>query len=225
MSAEDKKKEADKAFYAFVQAIEQEKMYFFMLAIQTDNPVLVVKSPSSNTEMKKFLGYEWVNRKGSEGIKYLNVTTTSDSEDDEGNEAEDDTMQQISGIESINTCLFKPGDYDNADKINYLIRQNFMGEEFGIPDSIADFTTTAKLVDMIDFRLTSFDKRLRTTVNIEVEFQSKYPSIKLGDMCQMIVAGGDKPDVFSKEKTLQCNIPVYSNGVTDKGAHPTNPVE
>ena len=70
---------------------------------------------------------------------------------------------------------------------------------------------------MIDFRLTSFDKRLRTTVNIEVEFQSKYPSIKLGDMCQMIVAGGDKPDVFSKEKTLQCNIPVYSNGVTDKG--------
>ena len=217
LSAEDKKKEADKAFYAFVQAIEQEKMYFFMLAIQTDNPVLVVKSPSSNTEMKKFLGYEWVNRKGSEGIKYLNVTTTSDSEDDEGNEAEDDTMQQISGIESINTCLFKPGDYDNADKINYLIRQNFMGEEFGIPDSIADFTTTAKLVDMIDFRLTSFDKRLRTTVNIEVEFQSKYPSIKLGDMCQMIVAGGDKPDVFSKEKTLQCNIPVYSNGVTDKG--------
>lgn len=217
LSAEDKKKEANKAFYAFVQAIEQEKMYFFMLAIRTDNPVLIVKSPSSNTEMKKFLGYEWVNRKGSEGIKYLNVATTSDSEDDEGNEAEDDTMQQISGIESINTCLFKPGDYDNADKINYLIRQNFMGEEFGIPDSIADFTTTAKLVNMIDFRLTSFDKRLRTIVNIEVEYQSKYPSIKLGDMCQMIVAGGDKPDVFSKEKTLQCNIPVYSNGVTDKG--------
>lgn len=217
LSAEDKKKEANKAFYAFVQAIEQEKMYFFMLAIRTDNPVLIVKSPSSNTEMKKILGYEWVNRKGSEGIKYLNVATTSDSEDDEGNEAEDDTMQQISGIESINTCLFKPGDYDNADKINYLIRQNFMGEEFGIPDSIADFTTTAKLVNMIDFRLTSFDKRLRTIVNIEVEYQSKYPSIKLGDMCQMIVAGGDKPDVFSKEKTLQCNIPVYSNGVTDKG--------
>ena len=217
LSAEDKKKEADKAFYAFVKAIEQEKMYFFMLAIQTDNPVLVVKSPSSNTEMKKFLGYEWVNRKGSEGIKYLNVTTTSDSEDDEENEAEDDTMQQISGIESINTCLFKPGDYDNPEKINYLIRQNFLGEEFGISDSIADFATTAKLVNMIDFRLTSFDKRLRTTVNIEVEYQSKYPSIKLGDMCQMIVAGGDKPDVFSKEKTLQCNIPVYSNGVTDKG--------
>ena len=33
--------------------------------------VLVVKSPSDNKEQKNFLGYEWVEQKGSEGIKYF----------------------------------------------------------------------------------------------------------------------------------------------------------
>lgn len=28
-----------------MKAIEREKMYFFMLAVQTENPVLLVKSP------------------------------------------------------------------------------------------------------------------------------------------------------------------------------------
>ena len=32
-------------------------------------------------------------------------------------------------------------------------------------------------------------------------------------------AGGDKPDVFSKVKSSVCNIPVYSNGVTDDGLY------
>ena len=61
LSADEKKKEADRTFYAFVKAIEREKMYFFMLAVQTENPVLLVKSPlpkknESNEKIKKFLG-------------------------------------------------------------------------------------------------------------------------------------------------------------------------
>jgi len=32
-------------------------------------------------------------------------------------------------------------------------------------------------------------------------------------------AGGDKPDIFSKVKSSVCNIPVYSNGVTDDGLY------
>lgn len=30
-------------------------------------------------------------------------------------------------------------------------------------------------------------------------------------------AGGDKPDAFSEEKTNECSIPVFANGVSDKG--------
>lgn len=187
LSEDDKQKEADKAFYAFVKAIEQEKMYFFVLAVQTDTPVLLVKSPSTNAEMKKFLGYEWVNRKGSEGIKYLNVATTSESDDDEGNEAEDDTMQQISGIESINTCLFKPKDYDNTEKINYLIRQNFLGEEFEVASELEDYVDQHRVVDLIDFSRTAFDKTIKTTpVLAYPKFETTLPTEKLGEIAPLV---------------------------------------
>ena len=223
LSAEEKKKEADKAFYAFVKAIEREKMYFFMLAVQTENPVLLVKSPlpkknESNEKIKKFLGYEWINRKGHEGIHYLNVGAAPSDEDcDDENETEDDTMQEISGINAINTCLFNPVDYNDINKINYLIRQNFQGRELSIPSSLDTFVNTSMLTDLVDFRTTSFNKCLRTTGNVNVEYNSKYPSIKLNDMCLEITAGGDKPVVFSKEQTPKCKVPVFSNGVTNNG--------
>lgn len=223
LSAEENKKEADKAFYAFVKAIEREKMYFFMLAVQTETPVLLVKSPlpkknESNEKIKKFLGYEWINRKGHEGIHYLNVGAAPSDEDcDDENETEDDTMQEISGINAINTCLFNPVDYNDINKINYLIRQNFQGRELNIPSSLDTFVNTSMLTDLVDFRTTSFNKCLRTTGNVNVEYNSKYPSIKLNDMCLEITAGGDKPVVFSKEQTPKCKVPVFSNGVTNNG--------
>lgn len=223
LSAEENKKEADKAFYAFVKAIECEKMYFFMLAVQTETPVLLVKSPlpkknESNEKIKKFLGYEWINRKGHEGIHYLNVGAAPSDEDcDDENETEDDTMQEISGINAINTCLFNPVDYNDINKINYLIRQNFQGRELNIPSSLDTFVNTSMLTDLVDFRTTSFNKCLRTTGNVNVEYNSKYPSIKLNDMCLEITAGGDKPVVFSKEQTPKCKVPVFSNGVTNNG--------
>lgn len=223
LSAEEKEKEADKAFYTFVKAIEREKMYFFMLAVQTENPVLLVKSPlpkknESNEKVKKFLGYEWINRKGHEGIHYLNVGAAPSDEDcDDENETEDDTMQEISGINAINTCLFNPVDYNDINKINYLIRQNFQGRELNIPSSLDTFVNTSMLTDLVDFRTTSFNKCLRTTGNVNVEYNSKYPSIKLNDMCLEITAGGDKPVVFSKEQTPKCKVPVFSNGVTNNG--------
>lgn len=223
LSAEENKKEADKAFYAFVKAIEREKMYFFMLAVQTETPVLLVKSPlpkknESNEKIKKFLGYEWINRKGHEGIHYLNVGAAPSDEDcDDENETEDDTMQEISGINAINTCLFNPVDYNDINKINYLIRQNFQGRELNIPSSLDTFVNTSMLTDLVDFRTTSFNKCLRTTGNVNVEYNSKYPSIKLNDMCLEITAGGDKPVVFSKEQTPKCKVPVFSNGVTNDG--------
>lgn len=73
------------------------------------------------------------------------------------------------------------------------------------------------LTDLVDFRTTSFNKCLRTTGNVNVEYNSKYPSIKLNDMCLEITAGGDKPVVFSKEQTPKCKVPVFSNGVTNNG--------
>lgn len=205
LSEEDKQKEANKSFYSFVKSIEREKMYFFVLAVQTENPVLLVKSPSSNAEMKKFLGYEWVNRKGSEGIKYLNVATTSDSDDEDGYEAEDDTMQQISGIDSINTCLFKPDEYENNEKINFLIRQNFLGEYVEVAEDIEEYVDQHRLVDLIDFTRTAFDKTIKTNpVLAYPKFETSLKTEKLGEIAP-----------FVTEKVEYSSIPADSYISTD----------
>ena len=205
LSEEDKQKEANKSFYSFVKSIEREKMYFFVLAVQTENPVLLVKSPSSNAEMKKFLGYEWVNRKGSEGIKYLNVATTSDSDDEDGYETEDDTMQQISGIDSINTCLFKPDEYENNEKINFLIRQNFLGESVDVAEDLEEYVDQHRLVDLIDFTRTAFDKTIKTNpVLAYPKFETSLNTEKLGEIAP-----------FVTEKVEYSSIPADSYISTD----------
>lgn len=188
LSAEEKEKETDKAFYAFVKAIEREKMYFFMLAVQTEMPVLLVKSPlpkknESNEKIKKFLGYEWINRKGHEGIHYLNVgTAVSDEDSDDGTEIEDDTMQEISGIESIVTPLFNPNKLNDVNRINALIRANFIGESMVIPDGLFENVSTLCLTNIIDFKHTGFNKSFRTKAIREFKYMTKWNLIPLGKL-------------------------------------------
>lgn len=56
-------------FYDFAQEIEREKIQYFA---QTYNQTtLIISAPDDNAEQKKFLGYDWSNRKGDEGIKIL----------------------------------------------------------------------------------------------------------------------------------------------------------
>jgi type I RM system S subunit len=42
---------------------------------------------------------------------------------------------------------------------------------------------------------------------------------KLSEVCVTILAGGDKPSVFSKIKTNKCNIPIYANAVALNGLY------
>ncbi len=48
--------------------LEKDKLYYYMLASEQENSVIVVNAPSSKDDIKRYLGYEWSNRKGSEGI-------------------------------------------------------------------------------------------------------------------------------------------------------------
>ena len=41
----------------------------------------------------------------------------------------------------------------------------------------------------------------------------------LYNICEKISAGGDKPEIFSETKTIECNIPIYSNGIKDNGLY------
>lgn len=156
-----KKTEKDKALRNFIISIEREKIYIFLLAFTVDTPVLIVKSPSKTAAIKKFLGYEWSDSKGNEGIKYLHLTTSKSENDDEGDD--DDTVQQIRGINGIRTPLFNPDNLYDPEKINTLIRKNFLGEDVVIPEDLSEVISQARLVDMISFKQTAFDKSIKTS--------------------------------------------------------------
>ncbi len=180
LSEDEKKKQETKVFMHFVIAIEKEKVYYFILAKTTPNPVVIVKSPSTTTSIKQFLGYEWSDTKGNEGIKYLNVSAQGSS-DDEGNGEDDDTMQQIDGIKGIQTPLFNPQDLEDYLKINSIIRQNFANGEIFVPDELMDYVEVYDLADLIEFKRTDFSKAIKTTPVLSYpQIQSKYPLEKLG---------------------------------------------
>lgn len=180
LSEDEKKRQETKAFLQFVIVIEKEKVYYFILAKTTPNPVVIVKSPSGTTNIKRFLGYEWSDSKGNEGIKYLNVSTQSTS-DDEGNGEDDDTMHQIEGIKGIQTPLFNPQDLEDDLKINSIIRQNFANGEVSVPDELMDYVEVYDLADLIDFKRADFSKSIKTTPVLSYpQIQSKYPLEKLG---------------------------------------------
>ena len=138
----DQQAELDKRLLNYLTNIEKDKLYYFMLTqynAEVDNkarPLLVVKSPSDNKEQKKFLGYEWSSAKGNEGLSYLGGDTVFD----------------------INTPLFDPKNRENSEKISYVIRQNFNGEQVNIPEHLTPFVSQVYLHDVLDFSRKEFNK-------------------------------------------------------------------
>ena len=188
MTKEERAAFEKKTFYDFVAAIEKEKLYFFLL-IFTNQDVLIVKSPEKDA-IKKFLGYEWSDTKGSEGIKYINVKVEKNTNDDE---SVDDTMQQLKGIDSINTPLFNPKDFNDNTKINVLIRKSFLKQNITIPADLTPYVKLVSLVDMLDFSRSTFDKVIKTSVTKKVEVKSKWELVKLGDVAEISRGASPRP--------------------------------
>ncbi|EAL6990455.1 SAM-dependent DNA methyltransferase, partial [Campylobacter jejuni] len=128
--SKDKQDLEDKAFLAYAQAIEKDKLLYFSLSLNQE--VLIIKSPSDIKEQKKFLGYEWSNRKGDEGLKELH--------------------------EPYLSPLFERGNPQNETKLNTLIYKSFLNTLDVIPQELQTYATKARLVDMIDFEKVEFNK-------------------------------------------------------------------
>ncbi|MCU9999184.1 N-6 DNA methylase [[Pasteurella] aerogenes] len=193
----DKSEQADelqKETIDFIKQKEREKLYYFLLACDNKNEVLVVKSPADSKANKAFLGYEWSSAKGNEGIKYLGVSGGDDEEN----------INRNQGIYQINTPLFNPNDLSDTTKINYYIRQQFMGEDAPISESHQPFVSRLRLIDMLDFSRTSFDKTLRTSVQKKVEIKSRFPLVKLGEVATIIkgVTYEKTDQVFERTKNI-----------------------
>ncbi|MBA2881796.1 type I restriction-modification system DNA methylase subunit [Desulfosalsimonas propionicica] len=193
LSKKDQQDEMEGKFITYIQNIEKEKLYYFILTSLNPTQTVIVRSPSSNAEMKKFLGYEWSSAKGNEGIKYLGGQTVTIEKDEEGEEVleQDDkrVLENLLNLDNIQTPLYDPGNLSNPEKINSLIRANFNGETVHIPEELNDYVTTAWLTDMLDFSRKEFNKAISLTPKKASMVESKWELVKLDEIAE-IVSGG-----------------------------------
>lgn len=205
-SEKDREVEGNKWVDDFCRVIEKEKLFYFMLALSNPCPVVVSKCPTDKTEEKAtkkeklFLGYEWSGAKGSEGIKYLNSKSVSD----------DDWISKNDGINSIVTPLFNPKNYADSEKINDLIRKNFSSEEIVIPDSLSEYVKVYRLVDMLDFSKTEFDKVLKTS-GIESRIGQKLYKYSTDSLANILgKVDGNTTKIEASEIQAEGKIPVVT---------------
>lgn len=199
-----------KRFVNYLQGIEKDKLYYFVLA--AENPkVLIVKCPTDNKDQKTFLGYEWSSAKGNEGIKYINQSNASaDINDTETQEF----IQKTQGIHNINTPLYNPNNrYDNQ-KINQYIQQNFLGNQLPITENLSPYLAYYNLTDMLDFGRVGFNKQILTTPKKLSAITSKWEIERIENLCEI----GRGRVISQKEIESKKGIyPVYSSQTSNEG--------
>lgn len=159
-TAEEQSEALTQHLIAYLQKIEKEKIYYFILAHEQENKVLIVNAPSTKKEQKQFLGYAWSEAKGREGIKYAGNAKT---------------------VNDIVTPLFDPKNLDDTLKINTAIKNNFIGET---TDPLPEYCHYAKLTDMLNFSGVDFDKIISLNPKQNIDIQTKWDLVKLGDVVE-----------------------------------------
>ncbi|TNB56274.1 restriction endonuclease subunit S [Campylobacter helveticus] len=180
--SKDKDTLAYNAFLAYARAIEKDKLLYFSLSL--NQAPIIIKAPSDNKEQKKFLGYEWSNRKGDEGLKELHSPYLSP--------------------------LFEKDNPHNPNKLAHLVRQAFVSADMGgvrglgrekasqiesnpIPQDLSPYAFKAKLIDMLDFSKVDFNKAISLNpINSQGEGKTqnpfencKYELVKLGEVAKI----------------------------------------
>ena len=62
-------------------------------------------------------------------------------------------------------------------------------------------------------------KKAAADDDIEAPFEipESWEWVTINEICSSIIAGGDKPDMFSVSKTKECSFPVYANAIQNDG--------
>jgi type I restriction enzyme M protein len=159
--------ELSKRYLAYAQTIERDKLYYFVMASDQKNSVLVIRSPNDSKTIKQFLGYDWSTSKGDEGIKLI---------------------KDVHGHHL--TPLYDEIDRNNAVKLNHCVSNNFEGSLKTIPDELSSFASMTRLVDILDFSRVVFEKQIVLTSKKSIHLlSSRFPMEKLVDLSLMLRRG------------------------------------
>ena len=180
------KSKNDKEFWTKLLETEKEKLFYFILAYP--QKVVLVKSGEKDAE-KRFLGYEFSNRRGSEGIH---------------------PIQRGKNIEDC-TQLFDADIFDNPTKASTYIYKAFAGDyDFPIDEAMQNNVSRHDLVDMLTFDRVEFEKNISLSVKKKVKFENIWNTEKLVFLSE--ISEIKKGTSITKEKTKEGNIPVVAGG-------------
>ncbi|WP_444626656.1 N-6 DNA methylase [Flavobacterium columnare] len=155
----------DKEFWSLLLDREAEKLFYFIIAYP--QKVVLVKSGEKDAE-KRFLGYEFSNRRGSEGIH---------------------PIQRGKHIEDC-TQLFDAEVFDNPTKASTYIYKAFAGDyDFAIDKAMQNNVSRHNLVDMLTFDRVEFEKNISLSVKKKVNIESKWELKKLGEILETLESG------------------------------------
>ena len=134
--------------------IERDKLLYFILAYPQK---LVLVKTGDKKEEKRFLGYEFSNRRGSEGIH---------------------PTQRSKSIDEC-TQLYDANSFANPEKASHYIYNAFLGNyDLDIPESLQKNVTYHNLVDLFTFDRVDFEKNISLSAKKKVKIESKYDLIK-----------------------------------------------
>lgn len=156
MTEDEQKAEIKDLFYKTVKSVEYEKLMYFTLVY--NQLTLTIIAPTDNAEQKKFLGYDWSNRKGAEGIQ----------------------INQPGGM------LYNDQDRYATDTLAAAVRFTFDSRQITLLEPLNKYYAYLNTHDMIDFSRTSFNKAIKLTADKKIEIVSKYPLVKLGDIADVL---------------------------------------
>jgi len=148
-----------------ILAVEQDKLLYFIIAYT--QKLVLIKTGEKDAE-KRFLGYEFSNRRGSEGIH---------------------AMQRSKTIDDC-TKLYDADILTNPEKASTYIYKAFNGEfDLDIPENLQQNISYNNLVDMITFDRVDFEKSISLNAKKKVKIESKWEQIKIRDISKEIING------------------------------------
>ena len=177
-SDEEKAQIRKDKFYAWALAIEREKLYYFSLVYQQQT--LVITAPTENKEQKDFLGYEWSNRKGAEGIK----------------------IKQPGGK------LYNSKDRFARGTLACAVRNSFGNATTALVDELSNFSRNFLLKDIIDFSEVGFCKVISLTAREQQMVYSQYPLKQLQSLMVPII--GTQTKIAKEQINEKGEIPVVT---------------
>lgn len=180
-----KAKSEDKR-WELILALEQEKLLHFILSYP--QKIVLVQTGKKKDE-KRFLGYEFSNRRGSEGIHPIQRSKTIDD----------------------CTQLYDATTFENPEKASTYIYKAFKGEvDLEIPKQLQKNVSYHNLVDMLTFDRVDFEKTLSLTAKKKIKYEEVWGTSQLlflGELAEI-----KKGTTITKVKTIKGDIPVIAGG-------------